>query len=356
MTILSGVYFDNKPDISQVGRYGGIKYYMPSIYKKSSNRLIIFIRKITHIFKVVFFLLYLRIHHKRIYFIFDDNSTILPILFLLQWLNIIQLIFNIEEWPASHSIPIASKVYSHTFAILSLMICKKVICVSSFLVRKAAYYKPSSCIFQLPALTEFAVVANEKLLNRDNCDVTRFLFCGHVGYEEVIMLIVNAFNKICSFRSMDKIELVLILHGDSVQLQKMSSYVAILKCPIIIKTALTDQELYVEYRNASVLLAPLRHTLQDEARFPQKISEYTSLSKPIITTSFGDVRNYFKEGRGAIFMDEFSHEELIEKMSFALDHKFSLEAIGREGNIVGRKYFDYKQYIKKLGDFILLKI
>lgn len=356
VTILSGVYFDDKSSIARVGRYSGIKYFMPSIYKKSSNRVFIFFRKVIHIFKVVFFLIYLRVRHKKIHFIFDDNSTLLPILFLLEWMNIIQLVFNIEEWPASHNIPFKSKVYSHAFAILSLMGCKKVICVSSFLLRKAAYYNPSSNLFVLPALTEFSLAANEESPSVDIADTTRFLFCGHVGYKEVIMLIVNAFHKIYLLRIMDKIELVLILHGNPIQLQNMCSYVSALNCPISIKTALTDEELYIEYKNASVLLAPLRITPQDEARFPQKISEYTSLSKPIITTSFGDVGKYFEERKGAIFMDEFSHEELVEKMNFALDNRPSLQKIGWEGNIVGRKYFDYKQYVKKLGDFISLKI
>ena len=102
------------------------------------------------------------------------------------------------------------------------------------------------------------------------------------------------------------------------------------------------------------MLAPLRLTVQDEARFPQKIAEYTVLGKPIITTNVGDIKQYFKSEKSAFFLNNFSVDELMKAMNFFLDNKQNLEEIGHRSNLVGKQYFNYKQYIYDFGDFVIL--
>ena len=66
----------------------------------------------------------------------------------------------------------------------------------------------------------------------------------------------------------------------------------------------------------------------------------------------GDICLYFATGESAIFLDDFSVAELTRKMDFVIENKEKLTAVGIKGNLVGRKHFDYKQYIVSFGDFV----
>lgn len=353
VTILSSIYYQQEPISKKVGRYRGIKYYMPSVYPKSNSKIKRIYYKSIYILKVMSFLIYLKKKWTKVNFIFDDNSTPFPFLLFLGWIGVIELIFNLEEWPLAHNIPYRRKMLSHCFVTLAFKSCRKSICVSSYLVTQAINYNKKARVFRLPALTQFDGLKCETLLNASGQhEITKFLYCGNVGYSEIIFSILEAYENICRLRKSEKVELLLILHGDALQLQKISDYVRQSEHPIKIKTSLSESDLFAEYAQASVLLAPLRITVQDEARFPQKIAEYVALSKPIITTLVGDIGLYFELDKSAIFLDDFSVEELIRKMSFVIENKGKMATIGMEGNAVGRKYFDYKQYITKFGDFV----
>jgi hypothetical protein len=97
------------------------------------------------------------------------------------------LIFNIEEWPLSHNIPKISKIYSQGFAYLSILSSSKIICVSTYLVEQVSKINKISNIFKLPCLSQFNPCDNLKVESGDCGSLTRFLYCGHVGYEDVMV-------------------------------------------------------------------------------------------------------------------------------------------------------------------------
>lgn len=354
--ILSGIYFNSEASGKKIGRHRGIKYYSPSIYPKTNSKIKQIYYKLAHTWRVTCFLIYLKQKWGKIHFIFDDNSTPIPFLFLLNWLGVIELIFNIEEWPLAHNISYKRKMYSHIFTVCSFKYCKKIVCVSSYLIAQAIKYNKDSKVFKLPALTEFNELNCNTSINTDSSqEMTRFLFCGNVGYYragEIVDTIIGAYENVCRLRKDVKIELFLILHGNELKLQRIQDYARRSECVIKIKSYLSESELHTEFSRASVLLAPLRLTAQDQARFPQKIAEYVSFSKPIITTFVGDIGLYFEADKSAIFIEDFSVAELEKKMHYAINNNKKIAGIGVAGNVVGRKYFDYEQYITKLGDFV----
>lgn len=354
VTILSSIYYQLEPICGNVGKFRGIKYYMPSVFYKSNSIVKLIHYKLMHIWKVVSFLVYLKKKRNTVHYIFDDNSVPIPFLLLLNWIGVIDLIFNIEEWPLAHGhLPNNRKVLSHYFTILALKTCKKIVCVSSYLIAQAIKYNAKASVFRLPAITQFNDLKCEASIHHNGqIEVTKFLYCGNAGFSEIIFAILHAYENVGYLRGSDSIELILILHGNSQHIQRVSEYVSQSEYRIKIKTSLSEPDLFKEYTRASVLLAPLRLTVQDRARFPQKIAEYVALSKPIITTFVGDVCLYFELDKSAICLDDFSVEALIKKMIFVIENKEKMTAIGVEGNVVGRKYFDYKQYIKKFGDFV----
>ena len=353
VTILSSIYYQRESVTGEVGRYHGIKYYMPSVYPNPNSKWKRSYYKFVYIWKVICFLIHLKRKWAKVHFVFDDNSTPFPILLILQGIGVVELIFNLEEWPLSHNIPLKRKMLSHWFVAFAFKTCRKSVCVSSYLIRQAIHYNKQTMAFKLPALTQFSESRSEtSVRSTDQSLSTRFLYCGNVGYSEVILAILKAYEDVCFVRTHDEVELVLILHGDALQLQGFSDYVRQSKYAIKMITGLSEPDLFAEYAQASVLLAPLRLTVQDEARFPQKIAEYVALSKPIITTSVGDICLYFESDESAIFLDDFSVAELTRKMDFVIENKQKLTAIGIEGNLVGRRHFDYKQYIVSFGDFV----
>ncbi len=353
VAVLSSVYYQEEPLTKKIGKYNGIKYYMPSVYSLTNSTSKRYFHKLIYIIQVLCFLVYLKKKWSKVIFIFDDNSTPFPFLLFLSWLGVIELVFNLEEWPIAKKNSYGRKISSHLFIILAFKSCSKLVCVSSYLVAKAKHYNKTAKVLRLPSLANFFdTKLNLSEIERNQLEGLTFLYCGNVGYSEVIFAIIEAYKNTCLLKNDEKLELVLILHGDAIELKKISDYVDCSKYAIKIKTALSESDLFKEYSQASVLLAPLRLTLQDEARFPQKIAEYTSLCKPIITTNVGDIGLYFKPEKSAVFLKDFSVAELIKAMIFLVDNRHDLEEIGRRGKLVGKKHFDYMQYVSVFGDFI----
>jgi len=353
VTILSGIYYQEKIPAKKTGRFQGVAYYAPSVFKKTHSKIKRIVNKISHIWSVVTYLIAMRRKWGKIRYIFDDNSVLLPILILLSWLGVVELVFNIEEWPLAHELPLKKKIVPHLFTVLSFMLCGKAVCVSSFIIEKAALYNKKIKLFLLPAITDFSETKVSFQIDASDQETVRFLYCGNVGYYEVIDKIITAFIGVCELRSSMNLELVLILHGDALLISKCLSRVKNTRYSIHIKTHLTEHELYSEYYKASCLLAPLRNTQQDQSRFPQKIAEYTLLSKPIITTNVGDINKYFVSNKSALFIDNFVESDIEKKMLFVIDHMDYAAHIGLEGNLVGKQYFDYMQYVPSFGEFIM---
>ena len=103
--------------------------------------------------------------------------------------------------------------------------------------------------------------------------------------------------------------------------------------------------------HAKALLIPLTDSIQDKARFPQKISEYLASGNPIITTNFGEVPFYFHDQKNALVANEYDINEYAGKFDFIVENPDISMQIGRNGKLTGLKFFDYNSYgveIKKM--------
>ena len=330
--------------------YDGIKCFLPSIHIPTNSIVKRRLHKILHCFRVLIFLFRLKLRGKEIYYIFSDNSVPFSILYVLNLVGIIELVFNIEEWPIAHNLPKLNKLFSHIFVLVALKACKKIVCISSFLMKESATHNPKASLFKLPAITNICKT-KDNFRDVRNSHVS-FLFCGHVGFKEVIDLIIEAYENSCELRKNTKCELVLILHGSDDGIDYFLKFAKNSLLSIKVKSGLSESELFSEYSNASALLAPLRNTLQDSARFPQKIAEYSAMAKPIITTMVGDIPLYFKADENALIMESFTVENLQEKMLYVIDNSETCSEIGLSGRIVATKFFDHLLYTKKFGDFL----
>ncbi|NJK98319.1 MAG: glycosyltransferase family 4 protein [Chloroflexia bacterium] len=110
-----------------------------------------------------------------------------------------------------------------------------------------------------------------------------------------------------------------------------------------------------KYRNACALLIPLRDTLQDNARFPQKIAEYCAAKRPIISTRIGEVAYYFDDN-SAILAERYNINDFSEKLVYVIQNPEKCEQIAINSYEIGKKYFDYKSYALPLKEFMFHQI
>jgi len=99
-------------------------------------------------------------------------------------------------------------------------------------------------------------------------------------------------------------------------------------------------------------MIPLRDTVQDNARFPHKVGEYSAAKRPILSTNIGELKAYFKNGVSAILANDYTVQSYLTALSTTLCSKETLDSIGKEGYKIGLKNFDYEEQALQLKKFI----
>lgn len=261
----------------------------------------------------------------------------------------LKIIVNIMEWHmAVPSNNLFEKINKYLFDTLSFKMASGAIPISKFIQKKiysTNKYLPS---FVLPAITDFNEI---KTIDVGACSTEKYLlYCGNLGYIDVINFIFEAFSKIENIN----IKLLLVVNGKKNQFEQLDKLIEKWKIEsdVIIKTNLSFQSLIIAYKNAIGLLIPLRNTDQDLARFPHKISEYTATKRPIITMGFGVINDYFDK-TSAYICSEYSTFEYAKIIDSLIDNPLDAIKIGIKGHEVGKKFLNTKSYNKTLAEFLL---
>lgn len=232
--------------------------------------------------------------------------------------------------------------------------CDGVIAISDFLVQHVQKKSPQIPCIKLPAICDFSEFEN--ILPFQNLNQQPYLmYCGSIYYLEVIELIISVFEKLKKNNSYNG-KLILVVSGDHTEnrerLNLLMKNIDRFR-DIVLKSNIAYQDLLSLYKRADVLLIPLRDTIQDNARFPHKIGEYTASKRPILSTNSGELKYYFKDGVSALLTEEYSENAYVEKLTAALISREILDGIGKEGNKIGLANFNYLQQGIALKQFLL---
>jgi glycosyltransferase involved in cell wall biosynthesis len=178
-----------------------------------------------------------------------------------------------------------------------------------------------------------------------------FLFCGYVGYMEIVQFILQAFERL---DPVNEVQLYLVLNGTESEFARFHRELASLKRQnsVRIISDLTDRELSQLYVDAYALLIPLRPTDQDRARFPHKIGEYCASSRPIITTAVGEVGERFAHGVNAYVAQDSSVEAFSTMLNEALEDRSRADEIGMRGREFAERELDYHCFGLRMKTFI----
>jgi glycosyltransferase involved in cell wall biosynthesis len=212
--------------------------------------------------------------------------------------------------------------------------------ISEHLVNNYKKIAPGKPFLKIPAICRF----ENFNIPKKKLEEPYFLFCGAFDYREVINFIIEAYQNV---DQASNYKLYLIVSGGSAQqYQEFNQYLK--ERELLDKTKVFSNipfsELVDHYVNATALLIPLRPTIQDIARFPHKISEYTATGNPIISTNYGEVKHYFKDGENALIAKTYDPSQFAEKMKYVVENPEQAKNIGLNGKELGKKYFNHLQY------------
>ena len=221
--------------------------------------------------------------------------------------------------------------------------------ISEFLINHINKVSSSKTYLKIPGLTDLSKYDGIETLPNESY----FLYCGAAGYKEIILFIIDSFelieNNICY--------LYLIVNGAANEIDEIKNYInnTKQKCRIKIFSNLTQKELFTYYKNALALLIPLRPTFQDIARFPHKTGEYMASGNPVISTNYGEIKFYFKDGENILLAESYDINLFAEKMQFVINNPSQAKKIGFEGKNMAIKLFDYRYKAKEIDEFLTFK-
>lgn len=216
------------------------------------------------------------------------------------------------------------------------------IIISSYLEQHVNRMKSTKPYVIVPPIMDFAKFS--KIDNKPK-ESDYFLYCGNYLYIDIIEFIIEAYRKTnCSNRG---ISLILIVNGPPAAISKIRSHTSEDKS-IKILSDLSYEDLIGYYKNAKALLIPLQDNLQDKARFPFKIGEYTAAGRPIITSDSGAIVEYFEDGKNALLAKTGDINDFSAKLNFILENPDKAEQIGLNGHALGQQRFNYKSYTSTL--------
>lgn len=217
------------------------------------------------------------------------------------------------------------------------------IAISNFLEQQAKAVNPHLPTIKVTPLCDFSIF--EKNNKRVNQKEPYLMFCGHANYYEIIKQIIDAYE--CSVIHRTK-KLLLVLSGEENQIRRVKEYAP----NSIIKNRLAYEELISYYKNAFALIIPLRDTIEDKARFPNKLCEYTAVGGLIVSTNFGEIPYYFRDGDNAVIAQECTSAAIARKFDEIENGMYDVESIKRKCQETGQIFFSDKAYQTKLPDFI----
>ncbi len=217
------------------------------------------------------------------------------------------------------------------------------IAISNYLKDAVLKVNPKLAVIKVTPIGDFCLFeANNKKVDIKDDYV---MFCGHAGYFDVVKFIIDSFNT-SEIRKTKK--LLLVLGGNSDQIERVQKY----DNDCTIKSKLPYDELIALYKHAFALMIPLRDTIEDIARFPNKICEYTAAHGLIVTTSNGEMQFYFKNGENAIVADECTVSAISHRLDEVARGDYDVDRIRENAYQTGIENFSMEAYKENLYAFL----
>lgn len=240
---------------------------------------------------------------------------------------------------------ITLRINDYFFDNYAFFLCNKVIPISTFLNNRILKIRPDIKTIIIPPICDFIFFDS---IIPESTESKYLVYCGSANYDEVILFTIESYLKIIDRSNID---LHLIING-RITNPKILELIESNKNRILIFSRLSYKRLIAKYKGSLAQLIPLRDTVQDYARFPQKICEYLASGRPIVTTNFGEIPNYFEDGKNAIVASGFDTDTYSQKLLWVINNPNKLDCISENSYSTGVRLFNTNSYNLKLEKFI----
>lgn len=187
----------------------------------------------------------------------------------------------------------------------------------------------------VPPVCDFDAFAGIEAIRRER---PYFVYCGSIAYREVIDFILASWE--CS-KAKDTADLVLVIGGMKADVEALR---ASCSASVDVQYGLEYGVLLQLYKGAIGHLIPLRSTVQDLARFPQKCCEYAACGGPILSTNLGEIGLHFSHGNNALLAERYSPDDFAGMLNWVVDHSVDSREIAHKGTDLGKTLFHAPHY------------
>lgn len=266
----------------------------------------------------------------------------------------VKLILNIMEWHIAQNKGgrFIQKINPILFDKYAFSLSDGAIPISSFIETKLKQQSIHKLLLKIPVLADIEKIDSLNLAKYNG--IKYCAYCGGIGYLDVIDLILDSFSIFIDKSSIRDFYLYLVISGNPFEIRKLIIKIRQMRNGNKIKVFrnLTFDELIGLYKNAEILLMPLRNTDQDKARYPHKIGEYTICAKPIISNCVGEVCNDFEHKKNIYFADDYSADSFANAINELACNSELRESIAANARLKGMQLFNIKSYIDVAEQFL----
>lgn len=340
-------------DVPKEGVYQGIRYvYMSDSIHRPDSFITRNFKKITGKLKELNYIYQVHKTGTLTACIVSKRDLGLLILYWF-WLKILNIPLLLNYCELNSSIEtrtgFINKIHDTIFEWVVPRICTQVLPISTYLDQTLKRTYPAVNTLKVPILSDFDRF--NKSVIRD--EVIRILYCGSPLYNSVIQFVLEAIDLVDVNKK--KVEFVFVLGGKPSlfpiieQRLRESRYAGHIK---LLKN-IPDTEIPKIYASSTALLIPLRPTIQDKARFPHKIGEAMASGCAIITTNYGEIKEFdFEDGQTALIANQYDIKQFAEKIQFAINHTDKMNKIGQAGYQLAQKKFRPSIYGVQIMNFL----
>lgn len=101
---------------------------------------------------------------------------------------------------------------------------------------------------------------------------------------------------------------------------------------------------------ADIFLVPFRQKIANVGRWPNKVGEYMSVGRPIVSNPVGDVKELFEREKVGLLATE-DPDDFAEKIIHLFENSKLCEELGNNGRRVAKEKFSWPILTKRLEDF-----
>ncbi|MEO9146700.1 MAG: glycosyltransferase family 4 protein [Ginsengibacter sp.] len=179
-------------------------------------------------------------------------------------------------------------------------------------------------------------------------------YCGTLTQKkDGVNILIESFSRIAE--KYPDINLVLIgkddLEKDEILIKTLVTTLKLEK-RIFFLGQISREKVPLYLANAKILVLARPRSLQADAGFPSKLTEYLATGVPIVVTEVGEISTYLKDNKNAFISEPDNAEAFAGKLDFVLENYPHAREIGLKGKELTKTVFNYNYQAKRMIDFI----